>query len=85
LRPYSGGIVFRVTPLGYGPEFSVFGSPSRFQESRTGGLLRTSEQAVAVARAAAEGNARIALIMLREMGLLRAAGRCAEAGDQPIE
>ncbi|HSZ55362.1 MAG TPA: hypothetical protein VK797_06865 [Tepidisphaeraceae bacterium] len=86
MRPYSGGIVFRVTPLGYGPEFSVFGSPSRFQESRTGGLLRTSEQAVAaVARAAAEGDARIALTMLREMGLLRAAGRCAEAGDQPIE
>jgi hypothetical protein len=56
------------------------------RESSEAGLLRASEKAVAaVAKAAADGDARIALLMLREMGLLRSAGTCADPGEQPIE
>jgi hypothetical protein len=49
-------------------------------------LLRLSEQAVAaVARAAEAGDAKIGLAILREMGLLRSAGRCTDPRDQSIE
>jgi hypothetical protein len=48
-------------------------------------LLRVGEQAVAaLARAAEAGDAKIGLAILREMGLLRSAGRCADPRDQPI-
>ena len=56
------------------------------RESAEAQLLRVGEQAIAaVARAAEAGDARIGLAILREMGLLRSAGRCADPRDQPIE
>jgi hypothetical protein len=56
------------------------------RESSEAQLLRVGERAVAaVARATEAGDAKIALAILREMGLLRSAGRCADPGDQPIE
>ena len=56
------------------------------RESSEAQLLLLGEQAVAaVARATEAGDAKVALAVLREMGLLRSAGRCADPGDQPIE
>ncbi|HSZ55243.1 MAG TPA: hypothetical protein VK797_06250 [Tepidisphaeraceae bacterium] len=56
------------------------------RETAEAQLLRVGEQAVAaVARAAEAGDAKIGLAILREMGILRSAGRCTDPRDQPIE